>query len=195
MFKQIFAFFFIQYLFSCQKIEDFRENDTSYNQEGYFIKNSILKSQLNDIFIEKPKKIVQISDFFVDGSYMYVGENLKGIHIFKSPESIKPEPFLFLNVPAMRKFTVKDGNLICDNGKDLISYRISGLNNLDLNSSSSIAVLKDPTKFGVVNRKLNLFNYPNYPLERGIYFQCPDSVDFVIEWEKRTIAQKLNCYR
>lgn len=195
MFKQFAAVLSILSLFSCQKFEDFRENDSTYKLEGYFIKNSILKSQLTEIFIEKPKKVINICDFFVDGNYMYVGENLKGMHIFKSPESIKPEPFLFLNVPGIRKFTIKDGNLICDNGKDLIAYRISGLDKLDLNSSSSNAVLKDPTKFGVLNRKANLFNYPNFPMERGIYFECPDSVDFVIEWEKRTIAQKLNCYR
>lgn len=195
MFKQFAAVLSILVLFSCQKFENFRENDPTYKLEGYFIKNSLLKSQLTEIFIEKPKKVINICDFFVDGNYMYVGENLKGIHIFKSPESIKPEPFLFINVPAMRKFTIKDGNLICDNGKDLIAYRISGLDRLDLNSSSANAVLKDPTKFGVLNRKPNLFNYPNFPMERGIYFECPDSVDFVIEWEKRTIAQKLNCYR
>lgn len=195
MFKQFAAVLSILVLFSCQKFENFRENDPTYKLEGYFIKNSLLKSQLTEIFIEKPKKVINICDFFVDGNYMYVGENLKGIHIFKSPESIKPEPFLFINVPAMRKFTIKDGNLICDNGKDLVAYRISGLDRLDLNSSSSNAVLKDPTKFGVLKRKPNLFNYPNFPMERGIYFECPDSVDFVIEWEKRTIAQKLNCYR
>ena len=65
MFKEIISVFFILGLLSCQKFEDFRENDQAYKQEGYFIKNSILKSQLTEIFIEKPKKVINISDFFV----------------------------------------------------------------------------------------------------------------------------------
>ncbi len=119
---------------SCQKFESFQENDPSYTSEGYFIKTSNSESELNNFRVEKPLPIKQISDIYVDEKYLYVADYAKGMHIFKNPKDAKPEPLLFINIPALRKFTIKDGFIICDNGNDLISFKISGL---DLIGNSS----------------------------------------------------------
>ncbi|MBP8156503.1 MAG: hypothetical protein KAX81_05700 [Leadbetterella sp.] len=180
---------------SCQKFESFQENDPSYASEGYFIKTSLSESELSNFRVEKPLPIEQISDMYVDEKYLYVADYAKGLHIFKNPKDAKPDPLLFINIPALRKFTVKDGFLICDNGSDLISFKISGLELIGNSSQITDAFVANQANFGLVNRKASLFTFPNYPIERNIYFECPDSVDFVVEWEKKVIDKKLNCYR
>lgn len=187
--------FFAGTLVSCQKFESFQENDPSYTNEGYFVKTSLSKLELNDLRLEQPRAIGQVSDMFVDEKYLYVAEYAKGIHVFKNPNSAKPEALTFINIPALRKFTVKEGFLICDSGNDLISFKITGLDLLANRLISVDSLSVSPLNFGLVNRKSDLFTFPNYPIERNVYFECPDSVDFVVEWEKKVITEKLNCYR
>jgi|688.fasta_scaffold174762_1 hypothetical protein len=187
--------FFAGTMFSCQKFENFQENDPSYASEGYFVKTSLSKLELNELRLEKPRVIGNVSDMFVDEKYLYVAEYAKGIHVYKNPNLTKPEALAFINIPALRKFTVKDGFLICDSGNDLISFKIIGLDLLANRLISADSLSVSPVNFGLVNRKSDLFTFPNYPIERNVYFECPDSVDFVVEWEKKVIAEKLNCYR
>jgi hypothetical protein len=195
MYKILLLFIVLIGFSSCQKFESFQENDPSYANEGYFIKTSLSESDLSNFIVEKPISIDQISDMYVDEKYLYVADYAKGMHIFKNPKDVKPEPLLFINIPALRKFTVKDGFIICDNGNDLISFKISGLNLIGNASQVTEAFAANKANFGLINRKANLFSFPNYPIERNVYFECPDSVDFVVEWEKKVIDKKLNCYR
>jgi hypothetical protein len=180
---------------SCQKFESFQENDPTYANEGYCIKTSLSKLELNNLRVEQPRVLGEISDMFVDGKYFYVAEYAKGIHVFKNPDEVKPQAIAFINIPALRKFTVKDGFIICDSGNDLISFRIQGLDKLVNLPSKLDSLAVSTANFGITNRKSELFTFPNYPIERNVYFECPDSVDFVIEWEKKVITKKLNCYR
>jgi hypothetical protein len=159
------------------------------------VKTSLSKLELNGLRLEQPQVIGQVSDMFVDEKYLYVAEYAKGIHVYKNPNAVKPEALAFINIPALRKFTVKDGFLICDSGNDLISFKITGLDLLANRLISADSLSVSPLNFGLVNRKSDLFTFPNYPMERNVYFECPDSVDFVVEWEKKVIAEKLNCYR
>ncbi len=182
-------------LLSCQKFESFQENDPSYSNEGYFVKTSLSKLELNNLRIELPRTLGQISDMFVDEKYLYVAEYAKGIHVFKNPEDAKPQAIAFINIPALRKFVVKEGFLVCDSGNDLISIRVSGLDLLANSSVSVDSLMASSLNFGLTNRKSDLFTFPNYPVQRNVYFECPDSVDFVVEWEKKVIDKKLNCYR
>ena len=180
---------------SCQKFESFQENDPSSANEGYFIKTSLSKLELNNLRLEQPRAVGQVSDMFVDEQYLYVAEYAKGVHVFKNPNDAKPQAIAFINIPALRKFTVKDGFLICDSGNDLISFKITGLDLLANALISTDSLSASSVNFGLANRKSDLFTFPNYPIERNVYFECPDSVDFVVEWEKKVIAEKLNCYR
>jgi hypothetical protein len=195
MHKIFLLFVFIVGITSCQKFESFQENDPSYAREGYFIKTSMSKAELGNIKFEQAKTIGQISDMYVDEKYLYVAEYAKGIHVFKNPKSNKPEALLFINIPALRKFTVKDGYLICDSGHDLISVRVSGLDQMTNFAQMPASFFKNQANFGLVSKKTDLFTFPNYPIERNVYFECPDSVDFVVQWEKKVIDKKLNCYR
>lgn len=181
---------------SCQKFESFQENDPSYTgNEGYFIKTSLSKLELNNLRLEQPRAVGKVSDMFVDDKYLYLAEYAKGVHVFKNPSSSNPEPLAFINIPALRKFTVKDGFIICDSGNDLLSFRISGLDLLAKACVTLDSLQVSPSNFGLINRKADLFSFPNYPIERNVYFECPDSVDFVVEWEKKVMDKKLNCYR
>ncbi|MCP9763592.1 hypothetical protein [Lacihabitans soyangensis] len=193
--KILLLVFFAGIMVSCQKFESFQENDPSYANEGYFVKTSLSKLELNNLRLEQPRAIGKVSDMFVDEKYLYVAEYAKGVHVFKNPNAVKPEAMAFINVPALRKFTVKDGFLICDSGNDLISFKISGLDLLANRLISVDSLSASTINFGLANRKSDLFTFPNYPIERNVYFECPDSVDFVIEWEKKVMDKKLNCYR
>jgi hypothetical protein len=195
MHKILLFAFFVGILASCQKFESFQENDPTYSNQGYFIKTSLKKSDLENLKLQDPRPVENISDMFVDANYLYICEYAKGIHVFKNPESKTPEPLYFISIPAIRKFSVKDGHIICDNGNDLIAFRIKGFDLLSKFPGKADSVLAQSVNFGLINRKTDLFTFPNYPVERNIYFQCPDSVDYVIEWEKKVIDKKLNCYR
>jgi hypothetical protein len=182
-------------LSSCQKFESFQENDPSYSNEGYFIKTSLKKTDLGLLKLESPQILKNPSDMFVDGKYLYIAEYAKGIQIYSDPESPNPKALYFIKIPAIRKFTVKDGHIICDNGNDLIAFRITGLDKIALYPGKEDSVLAVSSNFGLINRKADFFTFPNYPTERNVYFECPDSVDFVVEWEKKMMDKKLNCYR
>lgn len=195
MHKILLFLFFVVGITSCQKFESFQENDPSYTSEGYFIKTSMSKADLANIRLEQSKAIEKISDMYVDEKYLYVAEYAKGIHVFKNPKNPKPDALLFINIPALRKFTVKDGYLICDSGNDLISFSVSGLDQVTNFSQMPASFFINQANFKLVNRKAELFTFPNYPIERNVYFECPDSVDFVVQWEKKVIDKKLNCYR
>lgn len=186
---------FVGLMSSCQKFESFQENDPSYANEGYFIKTSLKKTDLGLLKLENPRVLENPSDMFVDGKYLYIAEYAKGIQIYTDPESAQPQPLYFISIPAIRKFSIKDGHIICDNGNDLIAFRISGFDKLELYPGKEDSVLAVSSNFGLINRKADLFSFPNYPIERNVYFECPDSVDFVVEWEKKVIDKKLNCYR
>ena len=186
---------FVGLMSSCQKFESSQENDPSYANEGYFIKTSLKKTDLGLLKLENPRVLENPSDMFVDGKYLYIAEYAKGIQIYSHPESAQPQPLYFISIPAIRKFSIKDGHIICDNGNDLIAFRISGFDKLELFPGKEDSVLAVSSNFGLINRKADLFSFPNYPIERNVYFECPDSVDFVVEWEKKVIDKKLNCYR
>jgi len=195
MYKTILALFIGVILGACQKFDDFRENDPTYKNEAFFIKNSLLPSQLNNINLSPPRQIIEVGDVFIDDKFIYVGDNFKGVQIYTDIESASPRPLVYIEIPTMRNFFVKDGNLIANSGNDLIAYRIGGIGVLNDNGGNIDAVVNNPNLFGVINRKPNLFEYPNYPKERGVYFECPDSLGFVTEWEKRAVSNTLNCYR
>jgi hypothetical protein len=182
-------------LLSCQKYEDFRANDPSYAGDAYFIKASISDAQLGNIFVDSPKAIEERGDAYVDSSFLYIGEKMLGVHVFKNPEGAVPIPLAFIHIPAMRNFRVEDGHIISDNGNDLIAYRVRGLVNLNVGFSLSDPLLTNPSSFGIINRKANVFTFPNYPEVRNVYFQCPDSVGYVTKWETKPNTQLLNCYR
>jgi hypothetical protein len=179
----------------CQKFEDFREKDPVYQEEAYFIKSFVNQVDLYQIRLASSRKIENVGRLFSDERFLYISDHLKGIQVYKNPDAAQPTPFLFIEVPGIRNFIVKNKHIISDNGNDLIAINISGFEGA-IDQPQPIAVLlADPLKFGVVARTKDLFVYPNFPDARNVYFQCPDSVGLVTEWEKRPVTQKLNCYR
>jgi hypothetical protein len=194
MTKAIAATFLIMCL-GCQKFEDFRSSDALSKNEGYFIKTLITDSELQNILVKSPQLIGKIGSLFTDDRYLYIGEYLKGIHVYDNRIPSAPKPLLFLQVPAMREFFIKDKTLVCDNGGDLISFNVQGIDEVLDNNVSISQISQDPNAFKLFRRVSNVFNFPNYPQVRNIYFECPDSAGYVTEWEVRSSTTNLNCYR
>jgi hypothetical protein len=155
----------------------------------------VKKSQLGNIFLMPPQALKNISDVFVNQDFMFIAEFGKGIHILQNPEAAKPFPMYFISIPALQKFTVKDNHIICNNGNDIIAFRITGLQFLEKNPTKADSILSDPRNFGIVNRRSELYEFPNFPHVRNVYFECPDTSGFITEWQLLTQNKPLNCYR
>jgi hypothetical protein len=197
MLKAVFALMMVMLLGSCRKFEDFRESDPSAQSEGYFIKKTIKRGDLDKILLLPSRPVKNISDSYRTDKFLFIAEYGEGVHIFKDPESASPEPLYFLSVPALRNFTVKDDHIICNNGDDLIAFKVKGLDFLDqFKPEKADSVMYAPGNLGFVNRRKNVFKFPDYPEARNVYFECPtDTTGYILEWEKRKITTKLSCYR
>jgi hypothetical protein len=178
---------------NCSKFEDFKEKDVTNTGESYRIKTQLTTEEVKSINIEKPKEIVNAGRAIIEGSYLFVGEWGLGIHVFDNTEPTKPQPLVFLSIPASTDFFVKNNILITDNGNDLVSLTITALDKLK-NKEKTIAELSNSL---IINKRTEkVFVYPNYPIQQNVYFQCPDTLGyFVVAWEKGAFTNVPNCYR
>jgi hypothetical protein len=180
---------------SCTKLEDFKTKDPISQNEVYTIKESINSEKLKLIYLDIPQIPKNIGESILNGTYLYILEKNKGIHVFDNSDPLNPTNILFIHVPAINDFVINDNLLLCNNAYDLISCKIGLIEELKKGTIklSDKPILND--YFTITNRKANAFNFINYPEVRNIYFECPDSAGIVIEWEKKLLDKTPNCYR
>ncbi len=179
----------------CQKFEDFRTSDPASQKEGYYIKTFLNENEIKIITIKAPQPVQQAGSMFTTKDYLFVAEHLRGIHVYDNRIPATPVPLLFISLPAVKDFFVKDKILVSDNGDGLVSLDIRALDQVAANPSALNTIIQGQDAFRILKRTDNIFAFTNYPSERNIYFQCPDSVGFVVEWEKKAGTSTLNCYR
>ena len=134
---------------------------------------------LRDIRLEAPRNLEKPGKIYRKGSFLYINEIAKGVHIIDNSDPSSPEPVAFINIPGTVDIAAKGDVFYFDNYNDLVAVRI--------NSGDQIEVLKR------VKNVLPAGN--NFPPGNDIYFECVDErKGVVIGWES-TILRSPKCYR
>jgi hypothetical protein len=113
--------------------------------------------------------------YFKDG-YIFVNEELKGIHIIDNQNPENPENIGFIEIPGNVDIAIKDDILYADSYVDLLAIDISDINN--------------PTE---VNRVEDVFPYTTPKPENEDYplAKIEEEKGVVIDWEVKKIEQEI----
>jgi len=123
--------------------------------------------------LAKPGKIYLLEPF------IFINEKGKGIHIIDNSDPGNPENISFISIPGNYDMAAKGNWLYADNYTDLLTFDIS-----------------NPKEVRLVKRVSNAIPVSDFPLEKGIFFECPDpSKGTIVTWEKVDMTEKPKCWR
>jgi hypothetical protein len=124
------------------------------------LRSSIANNPPQDLI--NPGKI-----YFKDG-YIFINEELKGIHVIDNRDPINPVNVAFIDIPGNIDMAIKNDILYADSYIDLVSIDISDLNN--------------PKE---VDRATNIFPYTIPKIKDGNYLMADIDEDkgVVVDWE------------
>lgn len=162
---------------------------------GYVATESVNEAELKNFQIQEPKPLVNAGKTVIDGRFLYILENRKGIHVFDNFVPQTPQPVLFIQIPAVTNFLLSDEILVSDNGNDLVAFNIEAVKQVAVLGQKVSDVAANRAYFSMINTQQEIFNYPNYPEVRNAYFQCADTLGFVTAWKLDTATTKFTCYR
>lgn len=119
--------------------------------------------------LKNPGKI-----YFKDG-YIFINEELKGIHIIDNQDPTNPENIGFIEVPGNVDIAVKNNILYADSYVDLVAIDISDVNN--------------PQE---VKRVEDIFPYTTPPFDEDFRVaKVDEEKGVVIEWEIKKVRQQM----
>lgn len=106
------------------------------------------------------------------GSYIYINERFKGIHVINNIDPRSPVTSQFWQINGAIDFTIKDNFLYIENSRDLLTIDIS-----------------DPAQIILMSRIENLSKAEaQFPPNYNGPFECIDtSKGYVVDWEMTTI--------
>ena len=171
-FKNIFVLLFLFTGFnSCmdEYTEVFTANSPIY-MSYEDLRDAVNVSSARDL--KNPGKI-----YFKDG-YIFINEELKGIHIIDNQDPANPQNIGFIEIPGNADIAIKDDILYADSYIDLVAIDIS-----DVNAPVEVSRVKD------------IFPYttPAYDEEYRVA-QVDEEKGVVIEWEIKKVRQEVESY-
>lgn len=116
--------------------------------------------------------------YFKD-SYIFINEELKGVHIIDNRNPSNPQNIGFIEIPGNVDIAIKNDILYADSYIDLVAIDIADLNN--------------PVE---VERIVDVFPYTTPPLENEDYrvAKVDEGKGVVIEWEIKKVRQEMEYY-
>ncbi len=171
--KYIILFIFIQTAFSScldKYTEVFTANSPVY-MSYEDLRDAIKITSAREL--ENPGKI-----YFKDG-YIFVNEELKGIHIIDNQNPSNPQNLGFIEIPGNMDMAIKNNILYADSYIDLVAIDIS-------NVTSPIEV----------SRVEDVFPYTTPPLTNDDYrvAKVEEEKGVVIDWEVKKVRQEMDYY-
>jgi hypothetical protein len=162
---------------------------------GYVPAEFVTESGLEEYKLLLPQGIINPGKALIEGRYLFIGENKKGIHVFDNINPQSPVAVAFISVPGSVDFLLRNQTLITTNGNDLLALNINAINLIAINGASVASLATDRAMFSEVKRLERIFTYPNFPEQRGSYFMCLDSEIYVTEWRLDSVNSKKDCFR
>jgi hypothetical protein len=154
------------------------EQDTSLvKKEGYRPVYMPFEA-MRQVATTSPRALEHTGKIYVRGSYVFVNELNKGIHVINNQNPASPQVVSFISVPGNVDIAVKGNVLYADNAVDLVA--------LDITNPADVKLLK---------RIENAFPNQTYPPHTGVNFECADPAKgVVVGWEKVQLENP-KCFR
>lgn len=130
----------------------------------------------DNVTSEEPRAIKKLGKIYHKDNFIYVVEQLQGIHVIDNSEPTSPVAVKFIQVPGCRDIAMKGDYLYTDNVTDLVVLDVADLEQIN-----------------VVNRIPDLYDevqqsYPEFA-QTNTYFECVDaSKGIVVDWEVATLT-------
>lgn len=135
---------------------------------------------------QEPREIENQGITRTFGDYIFVTEELKGIHVFEIQDLGQTVPVYFLNIIGISEYSIQDNNLLCHNSRDFIGIDLSDLSDIE------VFTVTETLPAGIFdNRFRNSVFYvpPNY---EGLYECVRDDLGIVYDWVEELITNP-NC--
>ena len=81
---------------SCADFLDTSATLETKTKGGYVATESVNEAELKNFRIQEPKPLVNAGKTVIDGRFLYILENRKGIHVFDNFVPETPQPVLFI---------------------------------------------------------------------------------------------------
>ncbi|RDB07990.1 hypothetical protein [Runella aurantiaca] len=134
--------------------------------------------EMRNVTTEAPQALRRPGKIYVKGSYLFINEQGKGVHLLNNADPAAPQKISFIKIPGNVDIAVKGNLMYADNGRDFVVLNIA-----------------DPTNVRLVKRIENAFPAQSYPPYLNAYFECVDQTKgMVMGWEKVTMKRP-KCFR
>lgn len=179
--KRTLTFLFVNVLFvSCwnQEINSGPDESIPFNGTGY-VPVYASEEEIRKIEVLPARNLHEPGKIYRLGSYLFVNELGKGVHMINNVNPRKPVNEGFISIPGNYDIAAKGNFLYADNLSDLVVLEIS-----------------DPKNIRVVKRIENTVDYAMFPRESNVFFECPDSKKGkILRWEKVAMEFAPKCRR
>ena len=190
----IFTLLFFTHLLSCNTFDDVEIEGLNKNI-GYVPEKFVTSNALKDFTLTSPIRISNAGKILLVGRFLLIGEGKEGIHVFDNIIPQDPRAIAFIKIPAITDFLLKNSTLIVSNGDDLVAINVSALDEIAVRGVLPESISTDRAFFSEAKRLEKVFSYPNYPVQRGTYFECADSLTYVTKWKLDSSFANPTCYR
>lgn len=165
----IISFFSLILVIACE--------DTTYKQYTgnvpvYLSYDDLRKS----VAIEKDVEIKNPGKIYFKDNYIFIVEELKGLHVFDNNNPSQPLNVCFVKLPGVVDISISGSTLYADSYVDLVVLDLSDINNI-----REAGRIKDILPYTIPPYD-NKFPVANLDQEKGV----------VTDWEIRTVKEKYN---
>jgi hypothetical protein len=151
--------------------------DTTYKEyAGYAPKYMSYTDLRSGIVLEQNVDLKNPGKIYFKDNYIFIVEELKGIHVFDNSNPSSPVKKVFVNLPGVVDISVSGSFMYADSYIDLVVLDVQNIDNI-----REVGRIKDILPYTVPVPKTD---YPQAYVdkEKGV----------VIDWELRTIKEKVN---
>jgi len=169
--KLSFLLFITALLWSSCYQEEVPETVTVQGLKPIYIEESSVGTALS----EAPKAFDNLGKIVTRGSFIYINEKTRGIHVIDNTVPTNPVTRHFWAIPGNIDFTIKENLLYADNGFDLMTIDIKQPDEIQL-----VHTIEDFTGYDTDSA---------FPAGYSGFFECVDrSKGAVLDWEEATLT-------
>ncbi len=126
-----------------------------------------------------PKPFKDLGKLVISGSFIFINEINKGIHVIDNTNPANPTAHFFWNIPGNKEFTLSENTLYADNGLHLLV--------IDISVPSQIKIVK------YLANQYILQATDAFPENHDGWFECYDShKGILVGWEMKNLINP-NC--
>lgn len=177
--KHIYIVFVSMFLFACS------DDDTQFEVVTVATPITQLKADLRaEVDVVQAAPIEESGKFYFYQDYIFVNDNLQGVHVIDNRIPEAPQKIAFIKIPGNKDVEVKNNILYADSFSDLVLFDISDINNIQF-----------------LDRYLDVLGSSNYEIPEidqvvsGVDYENFDSTtQIIIGWEYKEVRRPVLDY-